>query len=257
MVSIVAAGGLTFFLLGFRPELGHPDRNVILRRGTQSIVVLLLLVTIPLGVLTSQSLRELRLRQAVESALYAELVQMPGAELVHWEIAGEGDDDTLHLDVTVRVPQTMAYQDARALQEMVARRLSRPVALSLSVVPTTWLRAYVPPTPTPAPTETPTPTPTPIPTSTPTPASTPTSTPNPTPTPTPWVLAVTRVGAMGLRVRYSPGGVVVGYLQEGTSVVVTDGPVMLKGRAWYRVFSAADQMEGWVAGDYLAPSATP
>jgi uncharacterized hydrophobic protein (TIGR00271 family) len=223
MVSIVAAGGLTFFLLGFRPELDRPDRHVILRRGTQSIAVLLLLVTIPLGVLTNRSLGELRLHQAVESALHAELAQMPGAEMVHWEIASEGDDDTLHLDVTIRVPQTMAYQDARALQEMVARRLGRPVALSLSVVPTTWLRAYV----------------------------------SPAPTPTPWVLVVNRVGAMGLRVRYSPGGVVVGYLQEGTSVVVTGGPVTLKDRAWYRVFSAVDQMEGWVAGDYLAPSAIP
>jgi uncharacterized hydrophobic protein (TIGR00271 family) len=261
MVSIVAAGGLTFFLLGFRPELDQPDRNVILRRGTRSVAVLLLLVTIPLAVLTSQSLRELRLRQAIESALYAELAQMPRAELVHWEVAGEFDDDTLHLDVTIRVPQTMTYQDARALQEMVGRRLSRPVALSLSVVPTTWLRAYVPPTPTPTGVPTPTPMPVPTetltPTPTPVPTSTPTSTPNPTPTPTPWVLAVTRVGAMGLGVRYSPGGVVVGYLQEGTSVVVTDGPVTLRDRVWYRVFSAADQMEGWVAGDCLAPAAIP
>jgi len=56
---------------------------------------------------------------------------------------------------------------------------------------------------------------------------------------------------MGLRVRYSPDGVVVGSLQEGVSVIVTDGPVTLKGQTWYRVFSAVDQLEGWVAGDYL------
>ena len=95
MVSIVAAGGLTFFLLGFRPEPDQPSRTVILRRGIQSVAVLLLLVTIPLGVLTSQSLRELRLHQTIESALHAELAQMPGAELVRWEIAEEDDDDTL------------------------------------------------------------------------------------------------------------------------------------------------------------------
>jgi hypothetical protein len=53
-------------------------------------------------------------------------------------------------------------------------------------------------------------------------------------------------------VRYSPGGVVVGHLREGTAVVVTNDPVTLMGQTWYRVFSAADQMEGWVAGDYLS-----
>jgi hypothetical protein len=66
------------------------------------------------------------------------------------------------------------------------------------------------------------------------------------------VLTVTQVGAAGLRVRYSPGGIVVGSLREDTAVVVTAGPVTLEGQAWYRVFSAADQIEGWVAGDYLS-----
>jgi hypothetical protein len=66
------------------------------------------------------------------------------------------------------------------------------------------------------------------------------------------VLTVTRVGATGLRVRYSPGGIVVGSLREGTAVIVTAGPVTLEGQAWYRAFSTADQIEGWVAGDYLS-----
>jgi uncharacterized hydrophobic protein (TIGR00271 family) len=262
MVSIAASGGLTFFLLGFRPEPDQPGRAAILRRGLRSIAVLLLLVTTPLGVLTSRSLREARLHQSIESALLADLGQVPGAELVRWQIAGEDDSGALQLDVTIRVPRTLAYEDARDFQEQLARDLSRPVALSLHIVPTTRLQAYIPPTPTPtgAPTATPTATPTETPTASPTPTLTPTSTPTPpptstptaTPTPTPWVLVVTRVGAGGLRVRYSPGGVVVGHLREGTAVVVTNDPVTLMGQTWYRVFSAADQMEGWVAGDYLS-----
>ena len=267
VVSIVAASGLTFLLLGFRPEPGQPGRSVILRRGILSITILLLLVTIPLGVLTVQSLWKLRLHQAIESAVHADLAQVPGAELVRWNIASEGDDGTLYLDVTVRMPQVMAHQAVRDFQERLARHLSRPVALSLSIVLTTQLQAYVPPTSTPTgvPTSTPTPTRTSTPTPTPTSTSTPTSTPTPTPlptstptlTPTPWVLVVTRVGAPGLRVRYSPGGFVVGHLQVGTSVVVIDGPVTLKGRTWYRVFSMVNQIEGWVASDYLTPLAMP
>jgi uncharacterized hydrophobic protein (TIGR00271 family) len=262
MVSIVAAGGLMFFLLGFRPEPHEPGRSVILRRGMRSIALLLLLVTIPLAVLTSQSLQQVHLHQAIESALYADVEQVPGAELVRWQIKGEDEDGTLQLDVTIRVPRTLAFQEARDFQERLAGRLSRPVALSLSIVPTTRLQAYVPPTPTPTgvPTATPTPTSTPTatPTATPTPTHTPTTTPTPTTiptptaTPTPWVVTVTQVGATGLRVRYSPAGIVVGSLREGTAVVVTAGPATLEGQAWYRVFSQADQIEGWVAGDYLS-----
>jgi len=262
MVSIVAAGGLTFFLLGFRPEPHEPDRTIILRRGLRSVLVLLLLVTIPLVVLTNRSLRELRLRQAIESALYADVAQVPGAELVGWQITGGDDNGILQLDVTVHMPRTLTYQEARDFQERLAVRLNRPVALSLSIVPTTRLQAYVPPTPTPTgvPTATPTPTPTRTPTLTPTPVrtSTPTSTPTPTPTPTPaptptpWVVTVTRVGSAGLLVRYSPGGVVVGALREGTSVTVMEGPVTFDGQTWYRVFSAANRLDGWVVNDYLS-----
>lgn len=266
IVSIVAAGGLMFFMLGFRPEPKHPDRTVILRRGSQGVALLLLLVTIPLGVLTSQSVQDLHLNQATESALHTELAHIPGAELVSWRFSDEDSDGTLRLDVVVQMPQAITYQDARDLQETVARRLGRPVALTLSIVPTRHLQAYVPPTPTPTgvPTATPTPAPTqtPRPTPTLTSSSTPTSIPTPTPlptatlTPTPWVQVVTRVGPGGLRVRYSPAGIVVGSLEEGTSVVVTGGPVTVKGQTWYRVFSAADHTEGWVAGDYLAPAET-
>ena len=123
-------------------------------------------------------------------------------------------------------------------------------------------RVHIPPTPTPTgvptptrtSTPTPTPTSTPVPTRTPAPTLTPTSmaTPTVTPTATPWVLVVTQVGPAGLRVRYSPAGVIVGYLWEGTSLIVTDGPVEMEGQEWYRVLSGADRIEGWVAGDYLS-----
>jgi hypothetical protein len=73
------------------------------------------------------------------------------------------------------------------------------------------------------------------------------------------VLYVSQAGPLGLRVRYSPDGLVVGRLTEDTPVIVLDGPIATDpdGQAWYRVFSEADQLEGWVVGDYLAPSIGP
>ncbi len=258
MVAIVAAGGLMFIWLGFRPAPGDLSRTAVLRRGLWTVTVLLLLVTIPLTVLTRRSLAESRLNHRLERILEEEVGTLGGAELVRWEVTGSDEEGTIHLDLTVRTPGTIGYAEARALQEAVARDLGRPVALSLEQVPTTRLRAYVPPTPTPTgvPTPAPTATPTPAPTATPRPSPTPTPRPSPTvtprPTATPWVMRVQGVGAAGLRVRYAPGGIVVGHLAEGTPVLVLEGPVGAAGRRWYRIREPQSRLEGWVAADYLA-----
>jgi hypothetical protein len=66
---------------------------------------------------------------------------------------------------------------------------------------------------------------------------------------------VTEVGSGGLRVRYSPGGIVVGYLAEGTAVIVIDQPMTLEEETWYHVRSTAKGLEGWVVERYLGPKA--
>ncbi|MEJ5311451.1 MAG: DUF389 domain-containing protein [Anaerolineae bacterium] len=277
MVAIVAASSLAFFLFAFRPAPGDSDRTRVLQRGFQGVAVLLLAVTAFLAILTRQSLAELRLHQEITTALRHQVNDVAGAELVNWEILETGEDGTLYMDVTIRSKYPYTYAEARGLQENVAEQLQRPVALSLAVVPATYLQAYVPPTPTetptltptglpaatptststPPPSATPTDTPTPTPTATATPTPTPTITPTPsaTPTATPWVMFVTGVGRTGLRVRYSPDGMVMGSIAEGMAVTIVDGPLVIGETTWYRVISMADRLEGWVAAAYLAPTA--
>jgi hypothetical protein len=226
--------------------------------------------------LTRQSLADVRLNQEIQTALQDEVADIPGGELVNWRLTNTEPDGTLYIDVTIRALSSLAYAEARAVQEDVAAALERPIALSLGVVPATRLQAYIPPTPTEIPTMTPTglPTATPTPTntptatatatSTPTPTSTATATPTPTPTitptpsatptATPWVMFVTGVGRTGLRVRYSPDGTVMGSIAEGTTVIVEDGPVAVGETTWYRIISTADRLEGWVAAEYLVPT---
>ena len=271
VISIVAAGGLVFFLLGFRPNPKEARSAKVLQRGSRGVAFLLVIVTIFLGVLTWQSFREINHRQQIEAALQAEIATLPHAELIAWRLEPNSEDEALYLDVTVRSSRSIGYLEARHLQEQIAARLEQPVALSLSSVPTNRLQAYVPPTPTStspptptgAPTATPTPTSTPIPTSTPTPTTTPTPTPTstitPTPTPTPRVLFVYDVGSGGLRVRYAPDSEVMGRLPENTRVVVIDGPIILDETPWYRVRDPNTYLEGWVSGNYLraAPFNSP
>ncbi len=269
LVAIVAASGFLFLWMGFRPQPGDPNLVAARRRGLLTFGILLVLITIPLVVLTQRSLSDLQIRRSIESAIAIEVREIPGGELVSWDytITPQG---TLNLELTIRASGSVRYQEARDLQERIATRIDRPVALSLSTVPTQQLRAFIPPTPTLTPTMTPTgiPTATPTPTPTATPTHTPTATPTPTitpiptitplpthtPTPTPWILRVVNVGSAGLRVRYSPEGVVMGRLPEDTPVVVLEGPVNLHGITWYHVLGTTTQLEGWVDGDYLVPS---
>jgi len=246
IVSIVAAGGLTFFILGFRPAPGQPGGFRILRQGAQGIALLLLLVFILLTLLTRQSFQESQLNAAVEAALQLETQRIAGVELVDWTLLDEKNDkdETLQLDVTVRVPQAMSYQEARDLQERVAAHLERPVALSLEMVPSTSLQAYTPPTPTP------TGEPTALPAETAAPSPTATTTPIPTataaPTATPWMLTVQDVGNGGLMVYYAPDGMMIGQLEEGSVIEILEGPLLIKEQFWCRILSAENRLEGWV-----------
>jgi uncharacterized hydrophobic protein (TIGR00271 family) len=268
-VAIVATSGFIFLWMGFRPRPGDPDRVAARRRGFYTFGVLLVLITIPLLTLTQHSLSDLQFRRSVEFAIVNEIRQIPGGELVRWDYTiGEGD--TLNLELTIRASGDVAYPEARDLQERIATHIDMPVALSLGTVPTQRLRAFVPPTPTLTPTMTPTGIPTHTPTPTPTETTTPTSTPTPTPTippiptitplptntptATPWILRVISVGSAGLRVRYSPDGLVMGRLPQDTPVVVIEGPVNLRGVTWYRITSTTTRLDGWVDGEYLSPA---
>jgi uncharacterized hydrophobic protein (TIGR00271 family) len=183
-IAISAAGGLVFLWLGFRPELNIQSRARVFAGGVVSFVILLLAVTVPLGVLTANTLQEADFNRALEGVLEDETAAMNQAELVDWQIA-EDNGDTLRLEVSVRAQRQPSYQDVVDLQKRVAGRLQRIVALRLTVIPITQLDPIVPPTFTP--TLIPTSTPTPGPSATPTtePTGTPTHTPTRTPTQTP------------------------------------------------------------------------
>jgi hypothetical protein len=138
--------------------------------------------------LTAESLREADFNRTLESVLEEETASMERVELVDWRIADD-DGETLSLELGVRAPRQLSYQDVVNLQKRVALQLQRPVALRLTVIPVTQLDAVIPPTFTPTPTSTSTLTPTSTPTSSSTatrgPTTTTTATPSSVPTTTP------------------------------------------------------------------------
>jgi uncharacterized hydrophobic protein (TIGR00271 family) len=150
LVAIIAAGGLVFLWLGFRPVPGQKSRARIFQRGILGTSALLLAVTVPLGILTAGSVRDASLNRALDRAIRAEVASIRGVELSDWEQL-EGNKETINLEVRVRSRRTVTHQEVVDLQERLAGKLQRPIALWLTVIPTTRLDPLTPPTPTPEP----------------------------------------------------------------------------------------------------------
>lgn len=131
------------------------------------------------------------------------------------------------------------------------------------------------PTPTPTPSPTPTATATGTPTRTPTITATATATHTPTvtptgtatATPTPQPAQVSQTGGTGAVVRVTPDplGAHVGFVEEGTEVLVLEGPEQIDEAVWWFIRftnKAGETLEGWLLGEYMAtvtpgPSPTP
>lgn len=280
LVAITAAGGLVFLWLGFRPIPGQQARARVFQRGILGIVALLVAISIPLGILTAQSVREVALNRAVQQALDQELRSM---ERLEWDSEWKMeklDGGTLEIEVLVRSSRSVLHREVVELQERLASDLNQPVALRLSVIPSTQLDPLVPPTPTPtpppgatatftpsptstptalpSPTSTPTATPTstatpsPTPTYTPTFTPTPTHTPTPTPTATPILARVGGTGGQGVWMFRQPGlqsGKIVAW-RDGTVMVVAGGPIEADGYAWIQVIDPIGRL-GWIPDRYL------
>lgn len=117
------------------------------------------------------------------------------------------------------------------------------------------------PTPSPTPTATATGTPTNTPTITATATDTPTATVTPTATqtatPTPQPAQVSQTGGTGAVVRVEPDplGVHVGFVEEGTDVLVLEGPEEVDDAVWWFIRFTSKQgetLEGWLLGEYMA-----
>lgn len=267
LAAISFAGIVVFAALGFRPHhlentWHHIPRSLFVTAG------LVLLVAIPLVILTLRIVKKAHELQGVRAAVVGELSALPDAQMV--DISIDTSDSTLRLQVTVRTSRQPNYSQVVDLQKAIAASLQRTIALQLIVVPTTKLDPLVPPTitptftptltPTPGPSLTPTITPTPTPTATLTPAAantstptlTPTETPTPTPTftPTPILAYIVNTGGLGIYLRQTPEGMIIGALPEGSAVQILYQRETVNGLDWIEVRDIFGRI-GWLLVDFL------
>jgi uncharacterized hydrophobic protein (TIGR00271 family) len=268
LAAIAFAGVLTFFALGFRPQGEGLDQRRVPRSLTVSAALVALLV-IPLAYVSaaflSQGRVDIQIRDVVRQA-----VERRNAELVSVEHDREGD--LLHLDIAIRSPMALAYEDVVDLRDELAVDLQEinltfsELSINVTVIPSSRLDPAIPPTLTytytPGPTPTPTITQTPTATNSPTSTVTPTPEPSPTPslTPTPALLVVADTGGRGLKLRTGPSGADLARMREGTQLMMLYGYQIEGGLVWIEVMDP-DGRIGWVPQYYtrvitLTPSPT-
>ena len=179
-IAIVAAGGLTFMLLGFGPTGEEVEERAVLRRGMRTAGGLLLVVALLLGGITLDLVRDSSIDRRIADAFEQvesseEFTQFHPFEVVDYGYV-ETDDGTLQISAVIRLRAELltnfTYRVARSIQDQLGASLDRSVALNVEIVPTRILTAREPPTSTPTSTMTPSATPTQIPTLIPTLTST-------------------------------------------------------------------------------------
>jgi len=286
LIAISAAGGLVFFLLGFRPRLQRKEDVTIFRRAVVTSGLLLGGIIYILWILTTNSFQQHYLQQNIEMVLQQEVAALNvQAELDSWDVAFT--EEVIDLKIRLRAPRELSHRLASQLLDQVANALNtnRKVGMVIETIPSTVLNPIIPPTPTPTPTFTLTPTPGPThtatrtatPTHTPTatfsptatnlpptitssptkiPSQTPTQTPKSTnsptssPTPLPVIATVFNTGDDGLLFRWAPNGLVAGVFEDGTIVTLIDERELVNGVEWVQV-QAEDGRFGWVATQFL------
>jgi uncharacterized hydrophobic protein (TIGR00271 family) len=268
LVAISAASAIIFLLFGFRPTAETARINIV-RRGVIGTSVLLVLVAVTLSVLTFRLVTQVRFDRSVRAAVAAEVSQLGQAELVEVKI-DPLVQNVVHLEITIRSRQSVSYEQSIAIQQGIAKRLNRTVALLLTVIPTTQLDPFIPPTHTPTPTPLPTRTPGPSPTSTATPShtptptftftptptptntltSTPTPTPTPTYTPTPVMGVIANTGGAGVFMRDAPNGRIITALSEGSPVQILYRQETVAGLEWLEVRDVLGRT-GWMQARLL------
>jgi uncharacterized hydrophobic protein (TIGR00271 family) len=146
LLAISFSGILVFIWLGFRP-LNTQNRWRGIPRSVMISSILMLLVTVPLSLLTFNSVQQANFSKNVQNAVRESLKELPSAQLV--DSAFTIENDVVNVEVTILSLNQPSHLQILNMQNQLAMSLGRTVALQIMDIPTTELNPLVPPTPTP------------------------------------------------------------------------------------------------------------
>lgn len=132
LIAISLAGALVFLLLGFRPMPDERERQRNFRRGLAVSLVLLVVISVPLGFLLVKTVHDSQLQETVTEVLMQQAPAL-GATLVDTTI--EREQTGFHVVATFYAPQAPDRSAVKDIQDQLGRAIQSPVRLEIVVIP--------------------------------------------------------------------------------------------------------------------------
>jgi APA family basic amino acid/polyamine antiporter len=133
LVGIILAGTVIFLLLGFRPAGAAKERESWMRRGLVVSLLLLLLVSLPLGLISGRTVQATQEEEVVRRVLMEQLAEIEGVSLVQVEVDRQAGG--LNVTATTYVSGPAQEGVAERLATALRQRLGREVQLRLISIP--------------------------------------------------------------------------------------------------------------------------
>lgn len=132
IAAVSLAGVLVFMVLGVRPKTWRLETKQRMRRGLIGFTMLLLVITIPLGVIMSSVLRDTARQQVVQDVLQEQTAAHRWS-MVDFEYRMEGDE--LLVVVNIRSSEDIDRKAAEDIASALRDQLDRPVTLEVVTHP--------------------------------------------------------------------------------------------------------------------------
>jgi uncharacterized hydrophobic protein (TIGR00271 family) len=132
LVAISLAGAIIFLLLGFRPTPDERERQRRSRQGLAVSLLLLFVISVPLGFFLVKTVRDGQRQQAVSEVLTRE-APIIGATLVDTAIRRE--EGGYYVVATLYAPQPPDKSTVKRIQSELSQAIGAPVRLEIDVVP--------------------------------------------------------------------------------------------------------------------------
>jgi uncharacterized hydrophobic protein (TIGR00271 family) len=131
LVAIAAASALTFLWLGFRPAADRVGRQAVFGRGALGLLVLLVVITGPLGWLTWRAAEQDELAGRVRDVL-SSAAEERGYEAFDVTVSDGGE--TVEVSARLAGSASLDEATARELGDAITEELRRPVSVRFELV---------------------------------------------------------------------------------------------------------------------------
>ncbi|MDD4607093.1 MAG: DUF389 domain-containing protein [Patescibacteria group bacterium] len=133
LIAIILASSLFFILANFKPPASK-EAQTRRRSGIIWTTIILIIITVTLGYLTQDIIRNDKLKENVNQILRNNIDQV---EIINNQIKNK--DGVLYIETVIRTSNYLTEQNVKILSQILASELDQSVDLSLSIIPTQLL----------------------------------------------------------------------------------------------------------------------